>query len=56
MQYEGKKADGTPIKFSEAQLVGMVLNELRNQVQLVIGQAVLREDLIAFLKANKTDP
>jgi len=56
MQYEGKKPDGTTVKFSEAQLVGVVLNELRSQVQLVIGQAVLREDLIAFLKANKIDP
>lgn len=52
MQYEAKKPDGTTISFSEAQLVGTVLNELRRQVQLVIGQAVLREDLVAFLKAN----
>jgi Trypsin-like peptidase domain len=56
MQYSGKKEDGTDITFSEAQLVGMVLNELRRQVQLVIGQAVLREDLVTFLKNNRIDP
>lgn len=56
MQYEGKKPDGSKITFSEAQLVGTVLNELRQQVQLVIGQAVLREDLVAFLTANKIEP
>jgi hypothetical protein len=56
MQYTGKKPDGTDVSYSEAQLVGAVLNELRRQVQLVIGQAVLQEDLIAFLKANKIDP
>jgi hypothetical protein len=56
MQYNTVKPDGTPITFSEAQLVGMVLNELRRQVQLVIGKAVLLEDLQAFLKANKIDP
>jgi hypothetical protein len=41
---------------SEAQLVGMVLNELRRQVQLVIGKAVLLEDIKAFLTSNKIDP
>jgi S1-C subfamily serine protease len=54
--YTGKSADGKDIRFSEGQLIGMVLNELRRQVQLVIGKAVLREDLIAFLKANNIDP
>lgn len=48
--------DGKTIEVTEAQLIGKVLNELRRQVQLVIGQAVLRDDLIAFLKANKIDP
>jgi S1-C subfamily serine protease len=56
MQYNGTKPDGTPITFSEAQLVGKVLNELRRQVQLVIGQAVLLEDIKAFLVANKIEP
>jgi hypothetical protein len=54
--YTGTTADGKQITLTEGQLIGKVLNELRSQVQLVIGQAVLREDLIAFLKANKIDP
>ena len=41
MQYGATSADGKPINISEAQLVGAVLNELRRQVQLVIGKAVL---------------
>lgn len=56
IMYSGTAADGTPTHWTEGQLVGKVLNELRRQVQLVIGQAVLREDLVAFLKANRIDP
>lgn len=54
--YTGTTAEGKQVTFTEGQLIGKVLNELRRQVQLVIGQAVLREDLIAFLKANKVEP
>ena len=54
--YNATTADGKQVTFTEGQLIGKVLNELRRQVQLVIGQAVLREDLVAFLKANKIDP
>jgi len=36
--------------------VGKVLNELRQQVQLVIGKAVLLEDLKGFLKGNSITP
>jgi hypothetical protein len=46
--YPGTLPDGTKKDFSEGQVVGMVLDELRNQVQLVIGQAVLLEDLRNF--------
>jgi len=56
IMYNAKTADGKDISFTEGQLVGRVLNELRRQVQLVIGQAVLREDLVAFLRANKIEP
>jgi S1-C subfamily serine protease len=55
-QYERTAVDGTKTSTSEAQLVAIVLNELRRQVQLVIGQAVLQDDLTAFLKANNIDP
>jgi hypothetical protein len=34
----------------------MVLEELRQQVQLVIGRAVPGGDLVDFLKANGIDP
>jgi S1-C subfamily serine protease len=54
--YTGKTADGKDVTFTEGQLIGMVLTELRRQVQLVIGKAVLREDLVAFLKANNVEP
>lgn len=56
MQYEAKDANGQPISFSEAQLVGTVLEELRRQVQLVIGYAVRVEDMRTFLKARGIDP
>jgi S1-C subfamily serine protease len=56
IMYNGKTADGKDVSFTEGQLVGRVLKELRQQVQLVIGKAVLREDLVAFLKANKIEP
>jgi S1-C subfamily serine protease len=54
--YTAKKTDGTEIQYSEGQIVGKVLNELRGQIQLVIGQAVLLEDIKAFLAANKIEP
>jgi S1-C subfamily serine protease len=56
MRYTVKKPDGTEVSFSEAQLVGKVFNELRSQVQLVIGKAVLLADLVTFLRANKIEP
>jgi S1-C subfamily serine protease len=55
-QYTATAPDGTKKNFSEGQIIGMVLNELRQQVQLIIGQAVLLEDLKSFLQTNKIDP
>jgi S1-C subfamily serine protease len=54
--YSGKTATGETVQFSEAQLVSRVLTELRNQVQLVIGEAVTLDDLTDFLKKNGVDP
>jgi S1-C subfamily serine protease len=54
--YTAKKPDGTTQTFSEGQVVAMVLEELRQQVQLVIGHAVMLGDLRAFLKASNIDP
>ena len=45
IMYSGTTADGKPARWTEGQLVGRVLTELRRRVQLVIGKAVLREDL-----------
>jgi S1-C subfamily serine protease len=41
---------------SEAQLVGLVLDYLRKQVQLVIGYAVTTKDLQDFLKGQGIEP
>jgi S1-C subfamily serine protease len=54
--YTFTNPDGSTNTIMEAKLVAMVLNELRRQVQLVIGKAVLAEDIRAFLQANKIDP
>lgn len=54
--YAGTTSDGKQVTVTEGQLVGKVVNELRRQVQLVIGRAVVREDLVNFLKTNKIEP
>lgn len=54
--YGGTKPDGTKFTFSEGQVVGLVLKELRNQVQLVIGKAVLVDDVRMFLKTHGVEP
>lgn len=54
--YTATKPDGSTISFSEGQVVAMVLEDLRNQVQLVIGRAVIIGDITDFLKANKIEP
>jgi len=54
--YTATRPDGTTFQMSEGQLVGIVLNELRSQIQLVIGKATLHENLASFLRANKIDP
>lgn len=54
--YEQTQADGTKTTVTEGYLIGRVLNELRLQVQLVIGLAVTGRDLVGFLKANKIEP
>ena len=54
--YQANMPDGSTKSFSEAQVVAMVLEELRQQVQLVVGHAVWSGDLRKFLEANKIDP
>lgn len=48
--------DGTQTEVSEAKLIATVLNELRAQVQLVIGYAVLLGDLRSFLASHAVVP
>lgn len=54
--YEQTQPDGTKTTVTEGYLIGKVLNELRLQVQLVIGLAVTGRDLVGFLEANKIEP
>jgi S1-C subfamily serine protease len=54
--YPARLPDGTTKNFSEGQVVAMVLEELRQQVQLVVGHAVWAGDLRAFLQTNNIDP
>jgi hypothetical protein len=43
--------DGKKEQISEGQIIAEVLNELRGQVQLVVGRAIKIDDLTSFLKA-----
>lgn len=54
--YEVTRPDGSKSNLSEGQVVGVVLKELRNQVQLVIGKAVHVNDVRGFLKAHGVEP
>lgn len=48
--------DGTKKVHNELEILGMVLEDLKNQTQLVIGNAVRANDLRAYLKAHDIDP
>jgi S1-C subfamily serine protease len=56
LQYPATDSDGSQRAFSEGQITAMVLEELRNQEQLVIGNAVRSQDIRAFLQSQKIDP
>lgn len=56
LTYEGTKADGSKVTFTEGQLIGEVLLYLRSQVQLVIGYAVSPDDIAKFLKTRNIKP
>jgi S1-C subfamily serine protease len=55
-EYTAIRADGSTFKLSEGQIVAKVLHELRRQVQLVIGYAVLLDDIRTFLNAHGINP
>lgn len=54
--YEATKPDGSKVRLSEGQVVGMVLKELRHQMQLVIGKTVIISDIRNFLKIHGLEP
>ncbi len=54
--YAGTTSDGKQVTVTEGQLVGKVVNELRRQVQLVVGKAAMHDDLVTFLKNNNIEP
>lgn len=54
--YTATKSDGSKKSMSEGQIVASILNELREQVQLVIGMAALLGDLRGFLNKNEINP
>lgn len=54
--YTATRPDGSTFSVPEGQIVAMILHELRRQVQLVIGYAVLLDDIKSFLVENGMDP
>jgi hypothetical protein len=54
--YSATLPDGTKRNFSEGQVIAMVLEDLRQQVQLVIGHAVMIGDMRAFLTKSGIVP
>ena len=56
LMFEKTLSDGSKESVSQAQVVEEVLQYLRSQTQLVIGYAVLVNDLKTFLKSHGIDP
>ena len=50
--YTATNPGGTSQSFSEAQLVAEVLLYFRQMTQVVLGEAISGEELVAFLKTN----
>lgn len=53
--YSGQSPNG-PVHLNETQIIARIIQELRSQVQLVIGMAVFLDDLRAFLEKNNIEP
>jgi S1-C subfamily serine protease len=54
--YTATRPDGSKFNISEGQVVELVLRDLRNQIQLVIGMAVRADDLTKFLRSHQLEP
>jgi hypothetical protein len=52
LMYTARDADGNERMFSEGQLVGDLLEYLRQMTQVVIGEAIGADELVKFLEAN----
>jgi hypothetical protein len=50
-----KDAQRKPISFSEAQIVGTVLEQFYNTTQVMIGEAISVSELRAFLKKKQAE-
>jgi hypothetical protein len=54
--FNATSPDGSIKTFSEGQVIAMVLDDLRKQIQLVIGRAAMIGDLRGFLRQYDLDP
>jgi S1-C subfamily serine protease len=54
--YNASRPDGTAVQLVEGQVIAMVLDDLRKQVQLVIGRAAMSGDLKNFLRYHGINP
>jgi S1-C subfamily serine protease len=50
--YQATRPDGSKFNMSEGHVIESVLEELRNQIQLVIGMAVRADELMKFLQSQ----
>jgi hypothetical protein len=53
--FTAKQEGGQEITLTEGQVVGAVLTYLRSQTQLVVGHAVMAQDVHDFLKERKLE-
>ncbi|MDH2311410.1 S1 family peptidase [Methylobacterium brachiatum] len=56
LTYTQTLSSGQTITVTEGKLIGRVLDELRRQVQLVVGYAATADDLRAFLSSHGVEP
>jgi hypothetical protein len=54
--FTGSDGSGNPIQFVESQIVAEVLKYFRSMTQVVIGEAIDKDELFAFLKENGMEP
>ena len=55
LQYTGTNEKGEHINFAESQIVAELLEHQRKLTQVMLGEAIVIDELIAFLKENKIE-